>query len=74
MTVLEDDLHYFPPYEAVPVVNDGALRRFPRLTSVLNELANTISDEEMRQMNYALDGEHRDVVDVVKEFREKKGL
>jgi osmoprotectant transport system substrate-binding protein len=74
MTVVEDDLHYFPPYEAVPVVNDGALWRFPRLTSVLNELANTISDEEMRQMNYAVDGEHRDVVDVVKEFREKKGL
>ncbi|MFL6440187.1 MAG: glycine betaine ABC transporter substrate-binding protein [Terriglobales bacterium] len=74
MTVLEDDLHYFPPYEAVPVVNDDALRRFPRLASVLNELANTISDEEMRQMNYAVDGQHRDVVDVVKEFRSKKGL
>jgi osmoprotectant transport system substrate-binding protein len=74
MTVLEDDLHYFPPYEAVPVVNDDALRRFPQLASVLNELANTISDEEMRQMNYGVDGQHRDVVDVVKEFREKKGL
>ena len=74
MTVLEDDLHYFPPYEAVPVVNADALRRFPQLASVLNELANTISDEEMRQMNYAVDGQHRDVVDVVKEFREKKGL
>jgi osmoprotectant transport system substrate-binding protein len=74
VTVLEDDLHYFPPYEAVPVVNDDALRRFPQLASVLNELANTISDEEMRQMNYGVDGQHRDVVDVVKEFREKKGL
>ena len=74
MTVLEDDLHYFPPYEAVPVVNDGALRRFPQLESTLNELANTISDDEMRQMNYAVDGKHRDVVEVVKEFRKKKGL
>src|SRR3954467_6842573 len=74
MVALEDDLHYFPPYEAVPVVNDAALRRFPQLVSVLNELANTISDEEMRRLNYAVDGEHRDVVDVVKDFREKKGL
>ena len=41
---------------------------------MLNELANTISDEEMRQMNYAVDGKHRDVVDVVKEFRRKKAL
>jgi osmoprotectant transport system substrate-binding protein len=74
MTVLEDDLHYFPPYEAVPVVNDDALRRLPQLASTLNELANTISDDEMRRLNYAVDGEHRDVVDVVREFREKKGL
>jgi len=74
MTVLEDDLHYFPPYEAVAVVNNSVLRRFPQLTSTLNELANTISDDEMRRMNYAVDGEHRDVVDVVSEFRAKKGL
>ena len=74
MTVLEDDLHYFPPYEAAPVVNDAAIRRFPQLLSTLEELANTISDEEMRRLNHAVDGEHRDVVDVVKEFREKKAL
>jgi osmoprotectant transport system substrate-binding protein len=74
MTVLEDDLHYFPPYEAVPVVNENALRRFPQLSPAVGELANTISDDEMRRMNYALDGEHRDVVEVVKEFRRKKGL
>ena len=74
MTVLADDLHYFPPYEAVPVVNDDATRRFPQLGATLNELANTISDEEMRRLNYAVDGEHRDVVEVVKEFRHSKGL
>lgn len=71
MVALQDDLHYFPPYEAVPVVNDNAIRRFPGLASALNELANTISDEDMRRMNYAVDGEHRDVVDVVKEFRNR---
>jgi len=74
MTVLDDDLHYFPPYEAVPVVNDDVLHRFPQLASTLNELANTISDDEMRRMNYAVDSERRDVVDVVREFRQKKGL
>jgi osmoprotectant transport system substrate-binding protein len=74
MTVLEDDLHYFPPYEAVAIINDDAIRRFPQLAFAMNDLANRISDEEMRQLNYAVDGEHRDVVDVVKEFRTKKGL
>ena len=74
MTVLEDDLHYFPPYEAVPVVNEHALARFPQLAAVLTELANTISDDDMRRLNYAVDGQRRDVVDVVREFRQKKGL
>ena len=74
MAVLQDDLHYFPPYEAVPVVNDEALQRFPQLSSALNELANTISEEEMRRLNYSVEGEHRDVMDVVRQFREKKGL
>ena len=74
MTVLQDDLHYFPPYEAVPVVNDNALRRFPQLASALNELANTISDDEMRRLNYSVDGEHQDVSEVVRDFRRKKGL
>lgn len=74
MTVLQDDLRYFPPYEAVPVVNDKALQRFPQLAPALNELANTISNDEMRKLNYAVDGERRDVIEVVKEFRAKKGL
>ena len=74
MTVLQDDLHYFPPYEAAPIVNDEALRRFPALASTLEELANTVSDDEMRGLNYAVDGERRDVVDVVKQFRARKGL
>jgi osmoprotectant transport system substrate-binding protein len=74
MVVLEDDLHYFPPYEAVPVVNDDAVRRFAGLTAALNQLANVISDDEMRRLNYAVDGERRDVVDVVREFRKQKGL
>lgn len=74
MVVLQDDLHYFPPYEAVPVVNDGTVHRFPGLTAALNELGNVISDDEMRRMNYAVDGEQRDVVKVVREFRGKKGL
>ena len=74
MVVLQDDLRYFPPYEAVPVVNDEALRRFPTLRPALAELANTISDVEMRRMNYAVDGEHKDVIEVVREFRREKGL
>jgi osmoprotectant transport system substrate-binding protein len=70
--VLEDDRHYFPPYEAVPVVRE-ALQRHPEVGRALAGLAGKISDEDMRKLNYAVDGEHRDVKDVVGEFLGKVG-
>jgi glycine betaine/choline ABC-type transport system substrate-binding protein len=72
--VLEDDRHYFPPYEAVPIVRQEMLTRHPELSGVLNDLAGKISDDDMRQLNYAVDGEHRDVKEVVHAFVQKKGL
>jgi osmoprotectant transport system substrate-binding protein len=74
LTMLEDDKHYFPPYEAVPVVRADALGRFPEMRGALLELAGKIDDEEMRRMNYEVDGEHRDVADVAREFLRGKGL
>ncbi len=74
LTVLRDDRNYFPPYEAVPVVNRQALARFPALRGALEELAGKVSDDDIRRINYALDGEHRDVAGVVREFRVRKGL
>ncbi len=66
--VLADDQRYFPPYEAVPIVRRATLERYPALRPVLEKLAGSISDADMRRMNYAVDGQHRDVADVVREF------
>jgi osmoprotectant transport system substrate-binding protein len=74
LAVLEDDRHYFPPYEAVPIIRQDMLQRHPEVGRALVALAGTISDDEMRQLNYAVDGEHRDAKQVVQEFLRKKGL
>jgi osmoprotectant transport system substrate-binding protein len=74
MVVLQDDRHYFPPYQAVPLVRRATLDRHPEAGAALGELAGKISEEEMRRMNYAVDGEHRDPAEVVREFRKAKGL
>jgi osmoprotectant transport system substrate-binding protein len=74
LVALEDDRHYFPPYEAVPIVRREALEQHPALRQALHELAGKISDEEMRRLNYAVDGEHRAVKPLVQEFRKAKGL
>ncbi len=74
LTVLEDDRHYFPPYEAVPLVRDDALRRWPQIQTAMSVLAGRITADDMRAMNEAVDGQHRDPADVVREFRMRKGL
>jgi osmoprotectant transport system substrate-binding protein len=72
--VLEDDKHYFPPYEAVPVIREQVLRDHPEVAESLKGLAGKISDAEMRQLNYAVDGQHRDVKEVVHNFLKGKEL
>jgi osmoprotectant transport system substrate-binding protein len=72
--VLADDKHYFPPYEAVPLVRQETLKKHPELRKVFADLARKISDEEMRRLNFRVDGEHRNVADVVREFLMSKGL
>ncbi len=74
LVVLEDDRHYFPPYQAVPIVREETLARYPALRTALQELAGKISDQDMRQMNYAVDGQHRDVQEVAREFLRSKHL
>ena len=72
--VLEDDKHYFPPYEAVPIIRQETLARHPEAKQALEGLAGQISDDDMRQLNYAVDGQHRDVKEVAREFLRKKRL
>jgi osmoprotectant transport system substrate-binding protein len=74
MVVLEDDRHYFPPYEAVPLVRRATLEKHPEVREAMAALAGKISVDEMRAMNYAVDGEHRDPGDVARAFRISKGL
>jgi glycine betaine/choline ABC-type transport system substrate-binding protein len=74
LVALEDDRHYFPPYEAVPVIRQQTANDHPEVARSLGDLADKISDEEMQQMNFAVDGKHRDTKEVVQEFLKLKHL
>jgi osmoprotectant transport system permease protein len=65
---LEDDRRYFPPYEAVPVFRKDVLNRYPQISGAMKGLAGKLSSAQMRRLNYAVDAEHRDVKQVVREF------
>ncbi len=72
--VLADDRHYFPPYEAVPLIREDSLARHPEIQTAINRLAGEVSAAEMQAMNDAVDGRHEDVGAVVRDFRRRKGL
>jgi osmoprotectant transport system substrate-binding protein len=74
LTALADDRHYFPPYQAVPLVREDALSRWPEIRTALQALAGRITAEDMRTMNEAVDGQHQDAAEVVRAFRAEKGL
>jgi osmoprotectant transport system substrate-binding protein len=74
LTVLRDDKHAFPPYEAVPIVRRRVLELHPELRPVLDALAGKITAADMRRLNYAIEGQHRDVKRVVHQFLLEKHL
>jgi osmoprotectant transport system substrate-binding protein len=74
LVVLEDDKHYFPPYDAVPIVNPRLFQKCPQARAAFDRLAGRISADDMRAMNYAVDGEKKDAGVVAREFLARQGL
>jgi len=71
---LQDDRHYFPPYEAVYIIRRDSLNRSAILRQVIDMLGNRISTDEMRQLNYEVDGDKKDVKEVVRQWIATKKL
>jgi osmoprotectant transport system substrate-binding protein/osmoprotectant transport system permease protein len=69
---LEDNRHFFPPYDAVPVARAATLLKYPQVRTALERLAGRVSAADMRSLNYAADVEHRDVPQIVTEFLKGK--
>lgn len=71
LSVLADDRRYFPPYEAAPIVRREALERWPAVAEVLEKLAGSLTEEEMRRLNRRIDVDQRDVAEVARDWRER---
>jgi osmoprotectant transport system substrate-binding protein len=74
LVALEDNRHYFPPYDAVPIVRQSTLAQFPQLRAALADLAGKLTASDIRRLNYAVDAQHQDAAAVVRSFRASKGL
>ncbi|MGI0486525.1 glycine betaine ABC transporter substrate-binding protein [Pantanalinema rosaneae CENA516] len=74
LVVLKDDRRYFPPYEAVPLIRQATLQKYPQIQTAIAPLRGLISADEMRQMNYLVEGELQDIKVVVSNFLQSKRL
>jgi osmoprotectant transport system substrate-binding protein len=74
LVALEDDQHYFPPYDAVPIVRQSTLAQFPQLRAALADLGGKVSATDIRWLNYAVDAQHQDAAAAVRQFRALRGL
>ena len=74
LVVLADDRHFFPPYEAVPLVRAETLGRHPRLRDALDRLAGRIDAATMSRLNHEVDGRKRNPAAVAHEYLDGAGL
>ena len=68
VTVLQDDKHYFPPYEASAVVRMDSLASRPGMREALEALGGKLTNRAMQKLNYEVDGKHRPLAEVAQEF------
>lgn len=74
LVILEDDLSYFPPYYAAPVINQELLEEYPELEEILNQTAGLYDDQTMAELNAQVDEEGMDERDVARAFLEEHGI
>ncbi len=74
LVVLEDNLKFFPVYEAAPLVRSDALAAIPALSGIFQKLTGVISAADMQAMNKAVDLDAQSAASVATAFLVEKGL
>jgi osmoprotectant transport system substrate-binding protein len=73
--VFVDDKHFWPTYQAAPVVRNATLAKYPAISSALDKLAPLLTDDVMRKLNESIDGPaKREPADVARDFIEQNKL
>jgi len=74
LVTLEDDQHFFPPYDASPVIGKQVLSEHPELNEIIGLLVGKIDAETMIALNYEVDVNKRNEKKVAEEYLRKIGL
>lgn len=74
LVLLEDDLAFFPVYQAAPLLREDALQQFPGLLNKLNELAGKLDAATMQDLNRRVDLGGQDPAAVARAALAEMGL
>lgn len=74
LTLLEDNLNFFPAYQGAPLARRAVLVNHPDLEGILNRLDGRISNETMRELNRAVELDGLEARAVAAEFLVREGL
>ncbi|MEI5677107.1 ABC transporter [Mesorhizobium sp. CGMCC 1.15528] len=74
LAVLDDDKALFPPYYLVPVVRQDALEKNPKIAEVLNKISPLLNNENMRELNAAVERDRKEPAEVATEFLAANGI
>jgi osmoprotectant transport system permease protein len=74
LVALEDDMHFFPPYQGAPLLRKETIQKYPEIVPVLNKLAGKITDNQMQKMNYEVGVKGKNAEAVARDFLTKEGL
>jgi osmoprotectant transport system substrate-binding protein len=68
LKVLRDDRHAFPPYQVCIAVRQDSMRAASGLREALLELSGKFTNQQMQNLNFQVDAQHRPVADVAADF------
>lgn len=74
LVTLKDDLKVFPEYYATPLINQEILNKYPEIVSIIQLLAEQLSNDTMIDLNYKVDVEQKNPKDVAHQFLIEKHL
>lgn len=74
VTVLKDDKGMYPSYQCGIVVRREILDKYPEIIPVLQKLDRILTEADMQKMNYEVEGEKQEPIEVAKRFLKQKRL
>ncbi|SDK68208.1 glycine betaine ABC transporter substrate-binding protein [Streptomyces indicus] len=74
LTVMADDKHFFPSYNAAPMMNAETMREHPEIADILDPITKKLTNAVAQDLNAKVDVEGQDPHDVAMEWLVSEGF